>query len=183
MNQEITEEGIRAEEKISLLKLVSTILPNELLFSLFYFLAEWKQKITLVKLCKSLNATDQKVIRDHLNMLLRCGLLVKMGEQYQISAFGKQALQLLNEAVGNIHDPTWIVSSYSEETIADVTLLGQTVIPAINAPDESRLVCTTRNEPSDQKTLSDRGSLDEKTATSSESTVVLGGEEAFANAA
>jgi len=169
MNQEFTQEELWAEQEIALVKLISSILPNEFLFSLFYLLAEWSQKITLVKLCKILNVTDEKLIKDHLNMLLGSGLLVKTGEQYQVSATGKDAIQLLNDAVGNIPDPTWIVSSASGDNVASV---GQPVIAAVNAADLQRLVCTSRSAP-EQEIVSDRESPNEKIAASSETTISI----------
>lgn len=174
MKQEVREEETRAEERIHIVKLVSTILPNELLFCLFFVLAEWRQKITLVKLCKMVDTSDQKLIRDHVNMLLRCGLLGKEGEQYQISTLGKKAITLLNDFVGNIDDTTWTVASYGPEIVFDVTSAGQSVVPVINSADVPSLAAAS--ELPDKKTISDRGVHDEKTAASAEMSVATGGE-------
>lgn len=178
MNHEITQEELWAEQEVSLVKLISSILPNELLFSLFYLLGEWSRRITLVKLCKILNVTDEKLIKDHLNMLLRSGLLVKTAEQYQISATGRHTLQLLNDAVGNIPDRSWIAFSASADSVASV---GQPVMGAVNSADASRLISTSMDVPPDQKIVSDR-EFPLKSPASSETTISLA-KEAVADAA
>jgi hypothetical protein len=174
MNQKITE--VWGEAEIVIVKLISSILPNEFLFSLFYLLAEWKQKITLVKLCKILNVTDQKLIRDHLNMLLKFELLDKTGEQYQISSLGKQGFQMLNDHVGKIPNPSWIVSSAAEIVTDTTSSFGEEVIPEPSTANASGLVRAAKADSLNQRTISDSAFHDDKVSPSSESTIILGGE-------
>jgi hypothetical protein len=45
-------EKLWPEQQIRAVELMSSILPNEFLFSICYLLGEWNQRISLVKLCK-----------------------------------------------------------------------------------------------------------------------------------
>lgn len=90
---------------------VSLILPNEFLFCIFYLLQEWGQPITSKKLAKDLGAKE-KIVRDHLNLLLKLGVATKTGEKYRLTEMGKEAAQFITVAAGKTQFETlWLSNS------------------------------------------------------------------------
>jgi len=156
-------EELWPEQQIRAVELMSSILPNEFLFSICYLLGEWNQQVSLVKLCKMLNVADEQLIRDHLSLLLKSGFLNKTGKQYEISRLGKEGLRLLNEAVGNLQTSSWLAASGSD-LFADATSLGVSVMPTIDAKDAQSTVST-----GNVKASQDEGMT-------SETPVIVGGE-------
>ena len=98
------------ERQIEVTRKMSLVLPNEFLFCIFYLVQEWKQPISSKKLANDLRA-GEKVVRDHLNLLVKLDLATKTGEKYRLSDMGKEAACFIKEAVGKTPlEGSWLSS-------------------------------------------------------------------------
>lgn len=86
------------ETQLQIAEALALVLPNELLFCIFCSICYWKQPVSVRKLARELRADDD-LLRDHLNILIKCGLLSKQGEKYVLTDLGNEAYRFANEAM------------------------------------------------------------------------------------